>query len=290
MTSTGAGGASEVAGATIAPRPRSVGSIAISRTRIELLEFFRERDAVVFIFAFPVVMLLIFSSVFGTSHDFVKAGTTGISAAQYYLTGMVATGVMQSSFQSLAITIAGERDSGQLKLLRGTPMPALAYFLGKIGQVIVTTVIQLAILLAVARLAFDVPLPSDGTRWLRLIWLVVIGTAAGTALGIAFSSVPKSGRSAPTVVTPVVLILQFISGVYFTYGQLPGWMHAIASVFPLKWMAQGMRSVFLPEAMVHAEPGDSWQLGTGAIVMVAWLVVGLFLSIRTFRWVRERHA
>jgi ABC-2 type transport system permease protein len=169
-------------------------------------------------------------------------------------------------------------------------MPPLAYFLGKIGQVIVTTVIQLAILLAVARLAFDVPLPADGTRWLRLIWLVVIGTAAGTALGIAFSSVPKSGRSAPTVVTPVVLILQFISGVYFTYGQLPGWMHAIASIFPLKWMAQGMRSVFLPQAMVQAEPGHSWQLGTGAIVMVAWLVVGLFLSVRTFRWVRERHA
>jgi ABC-2 type transport system permease protein len=275
---------------TLVTSPKGIAGIALSRTRVELLEFFREREAVVFIFAFPVVMLLIFSSVFGSGHDFIKIGDTGISAAQYYLTGMVATGVMQTSFQSLAITIAVERDSGQLKLLRGTPMPPLAYFLGKIGQVVVTTVIQLVILLAVARLAFGVALPSDAGRWVRLAYLVVIGAAAGTALGIAFSSVPKSGRSAPTVVTPVVLILQFISGVYFTYGQLPSWMHAIASVFPLKWMAQGMRSVFLPEGMVRAEPGHSWQLGTGAVVMTVWLVVGLFLAVRTFRWVRERHA
>ena len=169
-------------------------------------------------------------------------------------------------------------------------MPAIAYFLGKIGQVVVTTVIQIGLLLAVARVAFDVPLPSDGARWLRLLWLVVLGAAAGTALGIAFASVPGPGAPPPTVVTPVVLVLQFISGVYFPYNQLPVWMHAIASIFPLKWMAQGMRSVFLPQAMVHAEPGDSWQLGHGAVVMVAWLVVGLFVAMRTFRWVRERHA
>src|SRR4051812_19774757 len=223
---------------------RNVAALGLSRSRIELKEFFREREAVVFIFAFPVVMLLIFSSVFGSRSDFIQVGNQGITAAQYYLTGMVATGVMQSSFQSLAISIAVERDAGTLKLLRGTPMPPLAYFLGKIGQVVVVTVIQLAILLAVARLFFGVHLPADTTHWLRLGWLVLIGAAAGTALGIAFSSVPKSGRSAATVVTPVVIILQFISGVYFTYSQLPSWMHAIASVFPLKWMAQGMRSVF----------------------------------------------
>jgi ABC-2 type transport system permease protein len=87
-----------------------------------------------------------------------------------------------------------------------------------------------------------------------------------------------------------VIILQFISGVYFTYGQLPSWMHAIASVFPLKWMAQGMRSVFLPPEMVRAEPGGSYQLGLGAVVLGVWLVVGLFLATRTFRWVVERRS
>jgi ABC-2 type transport system permease protein len=269
----------------------SVARIALSRTVIELKEFSREREAVVFILAFPVLLLVIFSSVFGSGNDFITLPSgQGISAAQYYLTGMVASGVMQSSFQSMAISLAVERDAGTLKLLRGTPMPPLAFFLGKIGQVIVVTVVQLVVLLSVSRLLFGVPLPADSQHWLRLAWLVAIGAASGTALGVAFSSVLKSGRSAPTVVTPIVVVLQFISGVFFPYTNLPEWMRAAASVFPLRWMAQGMRSVFLPEEMVNAEPGHSWHLGLGALVMSAWLVVGLFLAVRTFRWVRERHA
>jgi ABC-2 type transport system permease protein len=269
----------------------SVARIALSRTVIELKEFSREREAVVFILAFPVLLLVIFSSVFGSGNDFITLPSgQGISAAQYYLTGMVASGVMQSSFQSMAISLAAERDTGSLKLLRGTPMPPLAFFLGKIGLVLVTTVVQVAILLACSRLFFGVHLPADGAHWLRLGWLVLLGSAAGTALGIAFSAVPKSGRSAPAVVTPIVIILQFLSGVFFPYSNIPEWMRAIASAFPLRWMAQGMRSVFLPEVMVGAEPGHSWHLGLGALVMSTWLVVGLFLAVRTFRWVRERHA
>lgn len=272
-------------------KTKSVVALGLSRTRIELKEFFRERDAVVFILAFPVLLLLIFSSVFGSGQDFIELpGGVGISAAQYYLTGMVASGVMQSSFQSMAISIAVERDAGTLKLLRGTPMPPIAYFVGKIGQVVVVTVVQLAILLTVSRVFFGVHLPADAAHWARLAWLVALGAAAGTAVGIAFSSVPRTGRSAPTVVTPIVVILQFISGVFFNYSNIPSWMQAVASVFPLKWMAQGMRSVFLPDAMVHAEPGDSWHLVAGAVVMAAWLVAGLVLSVRTFRWVVERRS
>jgi ABC-2 type transport system permease protein len=269
----------------------SLARIALSRTVIELKEFRREREAVVFILAFPVLLLVIFSSVFGSGDDFITLPSgQGISAAQYYLTGMVASGVMQSSFQSMAISLAVERDAGTLKLLRGTPMPPIAFFLGKIGQVVVVTVVQLVVLLSVSRLLFGVPLPGDFEHWLRLSWLVGIGAASGTALGVAFSSVLKSGRSAPTVVTPIVVVLQFISGVFFPYTNLPEWMRAAASVFPLRWMAQGMRSVFLPEGMVNAEPGHSWHLGLGALVMSVWLVVGLFIAVRTFRWVRERHA
>jgi ABC-2 type transport system permease protein len=78
-----------------------------------------------------------------------------------------------------------------------------------------------------------------------------------------------------------------MSGVYFVYSSLPAWMRDVASVFPLKWLAQGMRSVFLPDGFQANEPGGSWQLGTGAIVLTVWLVVGLFLAQRVFRWTRR---
>ena len=269
-----------------APALPSAVSLGLARVSLELRQFFRERDAVVFGFAYPVIMLAIFATVFG------QDGTTvgpepGIPFAQYFLPGMVATGVMLSSFQTLAITIAVERDEGGLKRLRGTPMPATSYFIGKVGQVLVTALAQTAILLASAAVLFDVPLPTSASTWTTFAWVFGLGTATGCVLGIGFSAVPRSGRAASSVVIPVVLILQFISGVFFQYDQLPPWMQQVASIFPLKWMVQGMRSVFLPAEAEAGEVSGSWQHGATAAVLIAWAVVGLAVGVRTFRWQRR---
>jgi len=259
--------------------------LARSRTVFEIRGFFRERDAVVFVFAYPVLMLAIFATVFGSDEELLTG--SGVYFPQYFLPGMVATGVMLSSFQNLATSIATERDDGTLKRLRATPLPATAYFLGKTGQVLVTALVQTALLLGVAGLAFDVPLPSDPGRWWTFAWVFALGTAAGAVCGVAFSSLLRSGRSASAVVVPVVLVLQFISGVFFQFDQLPTWMQQVASVFPLKWLAQGMRSVFLPDDLAAIEPSGSWQHGATAAVLAAWLVVGLVVGVRTFRWRRR---
>jgi ABC-2 type transport system permease protein len=257
-----------------------------ARTVLELRQFFRERDAVVFIFAYPVIMLAIFATVFG--QDDARVGPEpGVPFAQYFLPGMVATGVMLSSFQSLAITIAVERDEGGLKRLRGTPLPAAAYFLGKIGQVLVSALVQMVLLLGIAALLFGVELPTDAGRWFTFAWVFVLGTATGSVCGVAFSSVPRTGRSASAVVTPVVLVLQFVSGVFFQYDGLPTWMQQVAAVFPLKWMAQGMRSVFLPEEAAVIEVTGTWEHPMTALVLAVWLVVGLVVGVKTFRWQRR---
>jgi ABC-2 type transport system permease protein len=260
--------------------PSTLG-LGLARTGIEVRQFFRERDHVIFTFAFPVIMLFIFGSVF--SDDIAP----GVSFTQYFAAGMVASGVVLSSFQSLAISIAVERDDGTLKRLRGTPMPPSSYFLGKVGLVLFTSVIQTAILLVIGTLAFGLELPAGPELWLRFAWVFVLGTAAGTVVGIAYSSVARSSKSAAAVVSPVVIVLQFISGVFFVFTQLPGWMQAIGSIFPLKWLAQGMRSVFLPSSFEVSEAAHSWQLPQTALILTAWLVIGLVLCLRTFRWQRR---
>jgi ABC-2 type transport system permease protein len=78
-----------------------------------------------------------------------------------------------------------------------------------------------------------------------------------------------------------------ISGVFFVSSDLPPWMQTVASVFPLKWLAQGMRSVFLPSSFESAEVSGSWQHGQTALVLAVWAVVGLVLALWTFRWTRE---
>jgi len=260
--------------------------LGLARTGYEVRTFFRERDAVVFIFAYPIIMLAIFATVFG--QDGATVGPApGIPFAQYFLPGMLATGIMLSSFQNLAITIAVERDDGGLKRLHGTPLPPAAYFLGKTGEVLATSLVQTTLLLAAAALFFGVPLPTTAAAWTTFAWVFLLGTAAGTLCGVAFSSVPRSGRSASAVVTPVVLVLQFISGVFFVYNDLPTWMQQVAAVFPLKWMAQGMRSVFLPASAESWEVSGSWQHGATALVLIAWAVAALLVGVRTFRWQRR---
>jgi ABC-2 type transport system permease protein len=256
-------------------------SLGLARTRIETLQFFRRRDSLIFTFAFPLILLFIFGSVF--SDDIVP----GVSFTQYFAAGMVASGVVLSSFQSMAIGIAIERDDGTLKRLRGTPMPPLSYFLGKIGLVLVTSIAQTAILLLVGALLFNLDLPADAGLWLRFAWIFLLGTSAGTVVGIAYSSLARSSNSAAAVVSPVVIVLQFVSGVFFVFTDLPGWMQTIGSIFPLKWLAQGMRSVFLPTSFEHSEAAHSWQLPQTALILAAWTVIGLLLCLRTFRW--QRH-
>jgi len=255
--------------------------IGLLRTKLELKQFLRQRESVVFTLFFPVILLFIFGSVF---EDTIAPGVT---FSQYFVAGMIASGLVNTGFQQLAITIPMERDDGTLKRLRGTPMSVTSYFIAKALLVTILMIIQTALLLLFGTLMFGLNLPTSPTLWWNFTWLVILGSACSTVLGIAFSVVPKSGRGASAVVSPIVIILQFFSGVFFVFTSLPTWMQQFAAVFPLKWLTQGMRSVFLPEDFATQEVAGTWEIGKTAIILVIWLVAGLIISIRTFKWSRE---
>lgn len=270
---------------TVAPlpaplEPPGTTALGVSRVRIELKQFFRDRQSAFFNFLLPVLLLVIFGSVFGNQS--VAPGST-ITFAQYFVAGMIASGVLYTSFQNLAIAIPQERDDGTLKRLQGMPMPKLSYFVGKIGLVFTAYVAQVTLLIVVGKLFYKLQLPS-GSQWFTFAWASVLGLVACTLLGIAFSVVPKNGKGAPALVSPIVLVLQFTSGVFFQYDQLPAWMQQFSALFPLKWLTQAMRSVFLPPEMAQLEVAGSFELGKCALVLLAWVVIGLTLSLLYFRW------
>jgi ABC-2 type transport system permease protein len=268
--------------ATSAHLPGAWG-IGLRRGALELKQFFRQRDQVVFTFAFPVVFLTLFASIF--SDDVEGAG---ITASQLYVASMLASGIMSTSFQSLGISIAIERDEKVLRRLRGTPMPPAAYFLGKVWLVLVTCLLEAVILLLIGTTVYDVGLPAGLTEWLAFGWIFVLGITGCALLGIAISSLPKSGRSASSVVVLPFLLLQFISGVYIPVNGLPDWMLNIGALFPLKWMCQGFRGVFLPDSAAVVEQTGSWEFGKIALVLGAWCIGGLVLCLLTFRWKDRR--
>lgn len=266
------------------PAGRAV-RLGLSRTIYELRTYFRQGDAVFFGFLFPLVMLTIFSVAFSES-SFGPPGEE-ISAAAFYLPGMLAAGLLLSGLQNLAIDIAGEKSDGTLKRFAGTPLPVVSYFIGKIGKVLVSGALQAILLLLVARFAFQVELPTDPGAWWTFLWVFVLGVSTSAILGIALSALPRSGKSATAVIIPITLVLQFISGVYLGFSLLPEWLQNIASVFPLKWMAQGMRAVFLPSSFEALEQTETWNLEGVAIACGIWFVVGLIVVRLTFRWIRK---
>ncbi|TFV78496.1 ABC transporter permease [Blastococcus sp. CT_GayMR19] len=263
------------------PAPPSAARIALARVRLELRLFFRARQQVVFSFAYPVVMLVIFAAILGGDE---RPGD--IPFTQYFLAGIAATGMMLTSFQAVGISIAEERETGQLERLQLLGTPAVAYFAGKAGQVLVTTAAQLALLLPVARYGYDVPLPVDLSHWVTFGWVAALGALAGTVLGVAVSALPGSAASVGTGVSAFALVLQFFSGVFFGFLELPGWMQQFAALFPLKWLTQGMRSAFLPDQAGAFEIAGGWEHGRTALVLAAWVIIGAVVCVRTFRWRR----
>jgi ABC-2 type transport system permease protein len=256
-------------------------AIGLKRGALEIKQFSRQRESVVFTMLFPLILLAIFGSVF---QDTIAPGVT---FSQYFVAGMIASALVNTGFQQIAIYIPIERDLGALKRLRGTPMPATSYFIGKAILVTFSMVVQVGLLLAAGVAFFGVNLPTQSSKWLTFAALIIVGSLVSTILGVAFSSVPKNARSASAIVSPVVIVLQFFSGVFFIFSDLPQWMQQVAAIFPLKWLTQGMRSVFLSDGFATREVAGNWETGRTFAIIGLWLVIGTFFAVRTFKWDRD---
>jgi len=258
-------------------------TVGLARGGIELKQFFRNKEQVIFTFTFPAVILILLGSIFNGDYE-----GTGITAGQVFAASMAGSGIIATSFLNLGIGVADDRENGTLKRLRGAPIPPTAYFIGKIILVAVASLAEVILLVAVGMVLFDVELPTDPGRWLTFAWVFVLGTISCSLVGITISSLAKNAQSASAITNLPYVALQFLSGVYIPISSLPKWMIDVGSFFPIKWVAQGFRSVFLPDSMMGQEAAGSWEHGTTALVLAAWCVIGVVLCLLTFRWTNRR--
>lgn len=256
------------------------------RTLLEARMFWRDPSSLVFTLFFPLIMMALFSSVFGNEPSMGDPSRPEslLRPAEYFLPGMLALATILSGFQNLSGYVTAERFNGSIKRLAGTPLPRLSYFLGKTGLTLILILTQTTLLLLGARFLFGVELPTTAAAWLTFAWLLLGATAAWSVIGIAFACIAKTAQSASTMSAVPPLLLAFISGVYFPFSQIPDWLRGIADLTPLRWTASGFRSVLLPEGWATIEPGGVWNLGISAVVISGWLAVGLMVTMLTFRW------
>lgn len=269
-------------------QPKSTVGNGLRRISFELRGYFRQTDQVFFVFLFPLVMFALFASIFSGETVVDDPRFADVTMSQYYLTGMLAMAILLSGMQFLGIDIATEKHEGGLARLGATPLSPVSFFMGKIGLVLITCTLQLALVMTLGVVAFDITLPDSSELWMRFAWLSLLGIFCFASLGIAISAIPRSARSASAIVLPLVLVPQFLSGIYVQFSVLPEWMQQLSNLFPLAGLVRGMRSVFLPDAFAAAEVGGTWGLGSAALTLGVWTVIGLVASLFTFRWSRRR--
>lgn len=265
-------------GPSRAPLPSPV-RIGVSRIVPELKMFYRRPEQVVLTFSMPAVIGILLGSIFSTKLPNSNTSTGAVIAAS-----ILAYGILSTSFINLGISIAADRETGALRRLRGTPTTAASYFIGKICLVAVASVAEAVVLLTVGVFVFKLALPTTAFGWFTLLWVFGLGIVSCSLLGIFVSNLASGAVSAAVITNGPAVALQFVSGTYVPLMALPGWMLSLGSVFPVKWMAQGFRSVLLPPDMAAFEPAGSWEHWHTFFVLAAWTIGGLLACLGVFRW------
>jgi ABC-2 type transport system permease protein len=251
--------------------------LVLVQARYALLTIARTPRVVVFGIVFPVILLVLFNSIFSSGGDpTVKFGGGTIDAQAYFTAGIAAYAIMLASFSTVAVALTTQRESGQLKRLRGTPMPPWTFMTAQIVRAIVQVVITVTALVLVGVIAYGVHLP--GERVIALVVYVALGTACLVTLGIALTVFTPTVEAASTIGPFAAVMLSFVSGVFVSVDNLPNWLESIGKIFPLYHLAEGMQTCF-----VTGTSGTGLS-GQNVSSLLVWGAAGLIVSVRRFRW------
>ncbi|MCA1587614.1 MAG: ABC transporter permease [Chloroflexi bacterium] len=247
---------------------RNVVGLTLRQVVYQNRAFWRNPPAAFFTFAFPLIFLVIFTTIFGRE------------AARFFTGGILTLSIVSATFTNLAMSVTFAREEGILKRIRGTPLPPLAYLAGRMLHAVAIALLLTVIVIGYGALAADVEVPWAGLP--VLLVALVVGSAALCALGLAVSTVIPNADAAPAVVNAAVLPLYFISNVFTSAENLPDWLDAISKVFPIRHLADAVASVY--SAAPAAPPFPAGELA----IVAAWGVGAALFALRFFRWEPRR--
>ena len=186
----------------------------LHEVRTEQRLFWRNREAAFFTFLLPIIFFLIFGSIYGS--DFIAS--EHVPAKRFLQAGMVGYGVASTAFAGLAITMVIRRESGVLKRIRATPLPAATYLIAVLGSTFLVFLVQVGLLLGIGRLLFHIPIPD---RLGSLFGALILGATCFAAMGLGLTTAVRSAEGASAVVNVVYLPMAIISGTFFSPRRFP---------------------------------------------------------------------
>ncbi len=239
--------------------------------------FWRSPASVFFTVLLPLIFLFIFCTIFG--NDTIEE-RGDLAIANYYVPGIMTLAIVSATLVSVAIALTEQRESGRLKRVRSTPLPAWALVAGRVGNAIVTSVIMTVLVTLIGHFIYDVHIPDNTIP--ALVVALLVGAFAFSSLGFALTALIPSEDAAPAVTNVAVLPLYFLSGVFIPDSEIPDGVIHFSAFFPFRHYFLALLTAFDPQT---TGAGFEWgHLG----VVVAWGAVGLLLAMRFFRWAPRR--
>jgi ABC-2 type transport system permease protein len=251
-------------------------AVVLHQFRFEQKVFWRNRAAVFFTAMLPLIFLFILASIFKNT----EISGLDVKGATYYIPAILTLAVISATTVKLATNLPTEREAGQLKRVRGTPLPPAAFVAGRVGNSLVISVIMVVLVSGIGALLYGVTIPTD-TLPAMLVTLAV-GAFSFSCLGFALAAAIPTAQAAPAVTNATVLPLYFLSGVFIPQDELPNGVLDFASVFPIRPFFQAMFTTWDPHTT-----GAGFEWGHLAVV-AAWGVAGLLIAVRFFRWEPRR--
>jgi ABC-2 type transport system permease protein len=240
--------------------------------------FWRNRARAFFAFIFPIIFLVIFSAIFQSKTIYVGRGPSGhalfITYDTFFVPGILAYGVIATTFLNMAVGTAVLRDDGVLKRMAGTPLPGWAYVAARIISTLFVTIAMSALTLVIGYLVYNAHV--RGATLPGLIATLALGSATFTTLGVGIVRYIKNAEAAPAVVNAAILPLTFISGIWFHF-HLSTTLTDIAKVFPIRALADGLQHAYNPFTT-----GSGFE-GADLLTLAIWLLVGIVVMLRFLR-------
>lgn len=192
----------------------------------------------------------------------------------FMVPGILAITLMFGGLMGYSLEIASYREKGILRRIKVSPLSLPTFLAGGIANVLIFTILQTVLLLAVGVLAFKLRISGN---YLYLAVLVVIGALSFLALGFLVASLTKNMRSAQLASNAIAMPMMFLSGVFFSVEWVPTPLKVIAQCLPLYYLGDGLREVMINSASLF----DIWL---DLLVLVGMGLIAFAASIRFFRW------
>ncbi|NXY93144.1 ABC transporter permease [Streptomyces sp. BR123] len=250
---------------TFAPRPGAapVSRMILAQTALETRMLLRNGEQLLLTVVIPALLLTLFSVV-----DIVDTGEG--RPVDFLAPGVLALAVMSTAFTGQAIATGFDRRYGVLKRLGASPLPRWALMAAKTLSVLVTEVLQVALLTVIALALGWSPQGNP----LSVALLLLLGTAAFSGLGLLMAGTLKA-EATLAAANLVFLLLLVGGGVIVPLEKFPGSVQAVLGLLPISALSDGLREVLR----------DGAALPWGDVAVLAgWAVLGLGAAGKLFRW------